>query len=76
MGFDYICCSSKLMLGVSIGFCQVDVTYYYDLLLERADAALYHAKDQGRNQCLNYEQLVEQHKISSIEQRAGDIELF
>ena len=63
-------------LTVSIGYCQIDVAQNYDLLLERADAALYHAKHQGRNQCLNYEQLVSSQRIDEIKQRSGDIELF
>lgn len=63
-------------LTVSMGYCQVDTQVNYDVLIERADAALYYVKAHGRNNQLSYEQLLEQNHLQAINERSGEIELF
>lgn len=63
-------------LTVSMGYCQVDTQVNYDVLIERADAALYYVKAHGRNNQLSYEQLLEQGHLQAINERSGEIELF
>ncbi len=45
-------------------------------LLDRADSALYYAKNQGRNQGHFYEDLVTAGKIAAAEDPTGSVELF
>ena len=45
-------------------------------LLARGDAALYCAKNNGRNQTRCYETLVAEKKLEPVTQAKGDIELF
>lgn len=63
-------------LTVSIGFTLLEKDLPYDVLLGRADKALYYAKQNGRNCCYNYEELLENNKISAQEYIEGDVELF
>lgn len=57
---------------MSIGFIQVGDDYQLSELVNKADMALYHSKDNGRNQVTDYQQLnIVQHAVSG-----SDIELF
>lgn len=62
---------------VSIGFIEVSNNCVPSEVLSKADEALYFAKDHGRNQIHNYEELVAEGKIipTTIEVN-DDIELF
>lgn len=61
---------------VSIGVTQMDPTIFSASLLDQADKALYHAKDNGRNQVCFYQTLLENGVIREHEIVSGDIELF
>lgn len=61
---------------VSIGFSKIPHEDYPLDVLNQADKALYYVKNAGRNQALNYEELVEQGKIKHKEYSSGEIELF
>ena len=61
---------------VSIGYTVLQHDLDNNLLFERADAALYKAKESGRNCLKSYEQLVEKGLISALSPREGEIELF
>lgn len=60
---------------MSIGCSRMDINVLPNTVLERADEALYYAKEHGRNQLFFYEKLVENGQLedSIIE---GEIELF
>jgi diguanylate cyclase len=57
---------------VSIGVAHIARNTMPVSLLERADKALYYAKDHGRNQVRMFEQVEE----FQVEEEAGDIDLF
>lgn len=61
---------------VSLGFAKVEKDDYPLAILNRADKALYYAKNAGRNQISHYETLVEEGKLKHKEHASGDIELF
>jgi len=50
----------------SVGFCRVDTERTPAELLGRADEALYYAKDHGRNQVRNHDELVMQGLIKTV----------
>lgn len=61
---------------ISIGFTAVTDEYQL-LLIERADKALYYAKEHGRNQVQSYEALVSAKKLKKAEaEQTDDIDLF
>ncbi len=61
---------------VSAGCIQIDNYTYYGTLLDRADIALYHCKETGRNCVTFFEDMVEQGLIHLVEEQTGEIELF
>lgn len=62
-------------ITISIGFMQLDKQQYPTLILEKADKALYYAKEQGRNQVVSYAELVRSGKLSD-EGPEMQVELF
>jgi len=61
---------------ISIGITHMDPAIFSATLLDRADKALYQAKDNGRNQICFYETLVENGVLREDEILSGEIELF
>ena len=60
----------------SMGYTQLDIDQPLGVNFERADTALYFAKQNGRNQVHGYEQLLQQGKLKEKAVPPGDIELF
>lgn len=63
-------------ITVSIGFTQVRQGDSPSSAIERADKAVYYAKEHGRNQVCGFEELLAQGKLASEPENVGDIELF
>jgi PleD family two-component response regulator len=63
-------------ITVSIGFTEVRQGDSPSGAFERADKAVYYAKEHGRNQVCGHEALIEQGKLAAEETNTGDIELF
>lgn len=61
---------------VSIGFIEISELSIPTEILGHADEALYFSKDNGRNQVNQYEQLVLDGKIDTMNEAEDDIELF
>ena len=61
---------------VSIGVAGISPGESVDTIINRSDKALYHAKQNGRNQVCCYETLVAHGKIAPVTVATGDIELF
>ena len=61
---------------VSIGFSRLEFNDTPGDVIDRADEALYYAKEHGRNQVANYETLVESGNLVSWAVKTGEIELF
>jgi diguanylate cyclase (GGDEF)-like protein len=62
-------------LTASCGFTRVEQFDLAPNMLQRADKALYYAKNNGRNQICQYEGLVS-HGLLETDDKTGDIELF
>ncbi|MCR4348094.1 MAG: GGDEF domain-containing protein [Sulfuricaulis sp.] len=61
---------------VSIGVAGISPGESVDTIINRADKAMYHAKQNGRNQVCCYETLVARGKLAPVSVITGDIELF
>ena len=62
-------------ITVSIGFVRIRLDDQPSVVLERADAALYWAKEHGRNQVANYESLIAGGQLVAKE-KVFDMEFF
>jgi diguanylate cyclase (GGDEF)-like protein len=63
-------------ITISVGFTEVRFGDSPSGAFERADGAVYYAKEHGRNQVCGYETLVAQGAIDAEKLNVGDIELF
>jgi diguanylate cyclase (GGDEF)-like protein len=61
---------------VSCGFTRIDPFGFSSNIIDRADIALYQAKNSGRNQVFQHEHLVASGVLSETENNNGEIELF
>ncbi len=61
---------------MSIGVVQVTKKELLTNIIDKADKALYFAKENGRNQVQAYETLLAENKLPDVSARSGDIELF
>lgn len=62
-------------VSVSVGYTKISAYDIPSQLVGRADAALYYAKNNGRNRIAGYEKLVDLGELKDS-QKSGDIELF
>ncbi len=60
----------------SIGFAHLDLTRSLEIVSERADKALYYAKEHGRNQVQGFEKLLAQGELKDDVHQSGDVDLF
>lgn len=63
-------------ITISLGYCIFDYAEPEANNIERADKALYYAKENGRNQSHSFEELVKQGLLASPAPVQDDIELF
>lgn len=61
---------------VSIGVAGIPSGESVDTIINRADKAMYYAKEHGRNRVCCYETLVAEGKLTPVTVATGDIELF
>ena len=63
-------------ITVSIGFTEVLASDTPSAAFQRADTAVYYAKEHGRNQVCSHAVLAAQGAVSAEEAHTGDVELF
>jgi diguanylate cyclase (GGDEF)-like protein len=61
---------------VSCGYTNINAFDLSSKVIDRADTALYHAKNSGRNQVCQHEQLIASGQLTEKESSGGEIELF
>lgn len=61
---------------VSIGYCRASKADTATRTFERADAALYYAKQHGRNQVRCFEELLKDGELTEKQENASELELF
>lgn len=61
---------------VSIGYSRFNIKEGLSIQIEKADRALYFAKESGRNRTCSYEVLTVDKKVSQVSDRTGDIIIF
>jgi predicted signal transduction protein with EAL and GGDEF domain len=62
---------------ISLGYTQIDPKDAPSTCVERADAALYYVKQNGRNNARQYEALIASGELTAAETKAIDsVELF
>ena len=62
-------------ITISIGIVNINSQEHPTTLLEHADQSLYYAKEHGRNQVCNYNELIKAGKLK-VRQIESDIDLF
>ncbi|MCF6236475.1 MAG: GGDEF domain-containing protein [Gammaproteobacteria bacterium] len=63
-------------ITISLGFTQIKPMNTPTSTIDKADAALYYAKEHGRNSTYEYEQLVKNGKLAPTTINTTDVELF
>lgn len=61
---------------VSIGVVEINSQELLSTIIDKADKALYYAKNNGRNQIGVYERLRDQGLVGEAQKAGGDVELF
>lgn len=61
---------------ISLGYTRIDASDVPELCVERADAALYYAKNHGRNHVRFWEELIASGAIASKDSHGEEVELF
>lgn len=63
-------------ITVSVGFTVLKLGDTPSGAFERADRAVYYAKEHGRNRVCSYAELLEQGELTEDDDKTGDVELF